>query len=172
MKLMFDTNVFNDILDGKIDVMTLPPKAEVFATHIQLDEINNTKDDLRRSRLLSVFHSLIEGDSIPTESTVIGVSRLGESKLSGKKIPTETMVWDISRWDEAKWSSGELYEKIKMELDKKNGGKINNIQDALIAETSIVNEFTLITRDNDLGAVVKSLGGQHIDLVDLKKLKI
>jgi predicted nucleic acid-binding protein len=172
MKLMFDTNVFNDILDGKIDLTEMPSEAEFFATHIQLDEINNTKDDLRRSQLRSVFHSIIEDETIPTESTVLGVSRLGKSKLSGKKIPTETIVWDVSRWDESKWSSGELYEKIKIELDKKNGGKTNNIQDALIAEASIFNGLILVTRDNDLGVVVKSLGGQHMDLVALNEPNI
>ena len=45
MKCMFDTNVFNDILDGKILLGDIRSDVICYVTHIQRDEINKTKDD-------------------------------------------------------------------------------------------------------------------------------
>ena len=69
---MFDTNTFNDILDGKIDLASRPTDARYVVTHVQLDELNATKDE-RRKVLLNVFE-LVSADSLPTESMVWGVS--------------------------------------------------------------------------------------------------
>ena len=157
---MFDTNVFNYILDGKVDVVQLIGKARFFATHVQLDEIKNTRNLERREQLLKVFEDVMD-TKVATESLVLGVSRLGEAKLSGEPIvPTESAVWDISKWNQAKWSSEDgYYEPLKRRLDQLNGSKFNNIHDALIAETSIKNGFTLVTHDNDLFKVVTQFGG-------------
>ena len=73
---MFDTNAFNDILDGKIDLASLPTDARYVVTHVQLDELNATKDDAARNCFLNVFE-LVGADSLPTESMVWGVSRWG-----------------------------------------------------------------------------------------------
>ena len=40
MECMFDTNLFNRILDGVIAIETLTGDVVTHATHIQLDEIN------------------------------------------------------------------------------------------------------------------------------------
>ena len=44
-------------------------------------------------------------------------------------------------------------------LNQLNGGKKNNAQDILIAVTALKREFTLITDDEDLAAVLKEFGG-------------
>ena len=75
-------------------------------------------------------------------------------------VYTESFAWDVSRWDQGKWSDGVLFEKLKNELDSLNKSKANNVQDVLIAEVAIVNEFTLVTADRHLATVVQSLGGQ------------
>ncbi len=148
---MFDTNIYNHILDGSIGIENIRGKALFFATHIQIDELRNTSNFARKEALLTVFEQVAESE-IPTESFVTGVSRLHKAKLGGESvIPTETPIWDISTFDGCKWNDDtNLYELIKKTLDALNKNKKNNIQDALIAETAIKNSITLITHDIDL----------------------
>jgi len=52
---MFDTNVFNDILDGGIDLAEYKEEYDMYGTHVQLDEIKATPDEDRRTKLLGTF---------------------------------------------------------------------------------------------------------------------
>lgn len=162
---MFDTNIFNRILDGVVDVAILRGKGHFYATHVQLDELRNTSNTQRRQELIAVFEE-VTGSKVPTESFVLGVSRLDEAKMSGDSIvPTESAAWDVSAWDQAKWGDENgLYSAIKSELDKLNNNKPNNIQDALIAETAIKNRFALVTEDTDLSKVARKFGGKCADV--------
>ena len=136
MPYLLDTNIFNRLIDGTMRLDNLPADAVLYATHIQIDEINRTRDHERRAQLALRFASV--------RPTV---------------LPTESAVWDVSRWDHAKWSDGQLLEQLKQRLDTRNKAKSNNIQDALIAEVAIANGLTLLTADRDLAAVVSELGG-------------
>jgi hypothetical protein len=158
---MFDTVVFNRILDGALDIGAFVGKARFYATHIQLDEINETSNPQRRQALLDVF-SRITQRNLPTESFVLGVSRLDEARLGGGNIvPTESAVWNVSTWGQAKWGEADgLYTAFKAELDTLNNSKPNNVQDTLIAETAMKNRFDLVTDDFDLCTVTKKFGGQ------------
>ncbi len=78
---MFDTNVFNRILDGRVDVGSLSGDKQYFVTHIQRNEIENTKNPERRKALLDTFH---------------GVEK--------SQVPTESAYWGLSEWGAAKWS--------------------------------------------------------------------
>lgn len=137
---MFDTNIFNRILDGVVEITKFYEKAHFYATHVQLDELKATSNAHRRQELISVFEEVAGNNKVPTESFVLGVSRLDEAKLGDEE--------------------NDLYSKIKAEIDKRNKNKSNNIQDALIAETTIKNKITLITEDTDLLAVTKSFRGK------------
>ncbi len=163
-KYMFDTNIFNDLLDGVADITPFIGKATFLATHVQLDEIKSTRDETRRASLSQLFEE-ITSNPVPTESFVLDVSRLDQAKLGGNSvILTESAVWDVSRWDQAKWTSVDnLYEPIKAGLDKAKK-KQNNIQDALIAETAIKNGLTLVTHDRLLFEVVTEFGGACADI--------
>jgi hypothetical protein len=158
---MFDTVVFNRIVDGALDIGAFVGKARFYATHIQLDEINETSKPQRRQALLEVFNRITER-KVPTESFILGVSRLDEARLGGGNIvPTESAVWNVSAWGQAKWGEADgLYTAFKAELDTLNKSKPNNIQDTLIAETAIKNRFDLVTDDVDLCTVTKKFGGQ------------
>jgi len=136
MKYLVDTNIFNWLVDRKIADTLLPNDGEFFVTHIQIDEINKTSNEERRARLFLTMASSLSG-VIPTETTIIGRSRIGRSKLG----------------------SGKVYTSIKNKLDEINGGKRSNINDALIAEASIVNSHTLLTADVDLASVTEEQGG-------------
>lgn len=133
-RYMVDTNVFNRLVDGAISLADLPQDGSFIATHIQRDEISQTKDPARRSNLSSAFTQTVK--VVPTESFIIGVSRLGEAKLS----------------------DGQDYTCLKAELDKANKGKANNVNDALIAEAAIKASAVLITADKDLANVAEKAG--------------
>ena len=51
---MLDTTFFNKVADGSISVEAFSG-LDLFATHIQLDELQNTKSDARRAELLRRF---------------------------------------------------------------------------------------------------------------------
>jgi predicted nucleic acid-binding protein len=135
-KYIFDTNIFNRLVDERFHLSELPSDAEFVATHIQIDELNNTKDAERRARLFLKFAETAP-TLLPTESFTIGVSRINHAKIS---------------------KEDSLAEQIRNDLDGRNRGKSNNIQDALIAEVAAVNSFTLVTADEDLAQVAKKHG--------------
>jgi predicted nucleic acid-binding protein len=137
MKCVVDTNIFNKLIDGSLSTEDIPADAELVATHVQIDELNRTRDDERRARLFLRFATLVDS-VIPTESTVLGVSRLNHSKLS----------------------DGGLYNRLKIDLDSLNKGKTNNTHDVLIAEVAIANGHTLLTADYHLAEVAKKHGGR------------
>lgn len=159
---MFDTVIFNRILDGSISIDRFSGNSKYYATHVQEDELNNTSDLNRREKLVHVFNSIVH-DQVPTESTVLDVSKLGQSKLGGGGvISPETMLWGVGRWGEGKWgANGGLYEPIRSRLDELKK-KENNIQDSLIAETAILNNFCLVTDDVNLLTVTQEFGGSAI----------
>lgn len=103
-----------------------------------MDELNKTTDEERRARLL-----------------------LALAELCCELVATETFLLDESRLDLARWSSGEIYQSLKAELDARNGGKRkNNIRDALIAEVAIANGYILLTADRHLREVCEAHGGE------------
>lgn len=151
---ILDTNVFNHVLDETIDVAKLTGR-RLLATHVQRDELLNTKDQIRRDALLSVFKVLTTGQA-PASSAVAGGAAASDSGL----VPTESAVWGVSRWDEAKWGANDdVFTGMRGELDTLNKRKGNNPQDILIAETALRNNWVLITSDADLFAVVTKYGG-------------
>ena len=158
-RYMLDTNVFNHVLDGKINVDTLVGK-DLVATHVQRDELSKTNDEARRAALLNVFNELTPEQAV-TSSAVAGISVAGGAAASGGGIvPTESAVWDVSRWEQAKWGKRDnIFAGMRAELDALNKRKGNNAHDILIAETAVRNGWVLVTSDTDLFAVVTRYGG-------------
>lgn len=137
MKLIFDSNVFDDLISGKLELETIGKKNhEVYITHIQVDEINGCFDKETRARLFNVMTEIIP-QKIPTESFIIGTSRIGSAKLG----------------------DGNLIEKLRM-------GNYKKTNDALIGETAIKNNLTLITNDKKFKNKVNELGGTAITVDD------
>ena len=141
MQYVLDTCVFNWLADGWLTRDSLPTDASFFITHVQMDEINETKDGNkeRRARLLLMLAS-----------------------LDCKLVLTQSFVFDVSRYDFARWSDGELFTSLKEELDVLNGNKKNNSRDALIAETAIANGYTLLTADVHLKVATEKYGGKVV----------
>ncbi|MEQ1534054.1 MAG: hypothetical protein HOO97_07225 [Sideroxydans sp.] len=44
MSYVVDTNIFNNLVDGVFRIEDLPSGGPFPATHVQIDELNNTKD--------------------------------------------------------------------------------------------------------------------------------
>ena len=139
MSYVVDTNIFNKLVDETITFDDLPSNGPFIATHIQIDEINNTKNGERRALLFLMF-----------------------VEMRPEIVPTESFVLNVSRWDCGNWGDGVLFEKLKQDLDSLNNAKLNNAQDVLIAEVAIVNDFTLLTSDRHLAQVVKNQGGKVV----------
>lgn len=158
-RYMLDTNVFNHVLDGKVNIDTLQGK-DLVATHVQRDELANTRDEARKAALLKIFGELTPDQAV-TSSAVASILVAGGAAVSGGGIvSTESAVWGVSRWGQAKWGhEDDIFAGMRAELDALNKRKGNNPQDILIAETAIRNHWVLITSDTDLFAVVTKYGG-------------
>ena len=132
---MFDTNIFDKLLDEKIDTKDLP-KNNYFVTHVQLDEINaisKPEKQERKQKLLSLF-----------------------KKISRNSLATESLVFGISRFGMAKFSKKSLIEELRK-------GNLRHTEDALIGETAIKNRLILVTNNTkDLLKRVNVLGGKAI----------
>ena len=142
MGYMLDTNIFDRLAKGQLDISNLPNDGEFYATSVQKKELDQTHDDSLRTILNNKF-----------------------SELGPTLDQLQTTLWDFSGWGEGGWSAvGEHYEKIKSELDLANNKKRSNAADALIGETSLANNHTLITTDKDLAAAVEAHGGKVIKI--------
>ena len=142
IKVIFDSNIYDLIADGSLNINLLSEKKEDFEfyiTHIQIDEINKCPDEDKRARLF-LFKSKLSPIVIPTESIILGTSRLGE----------------------ARFGDGKILEKIRKE-------NLNHTQDALIGETAIKNNLLLVTEDNQLKKKAISLNGKAINLEEFKE---
>ncbi|MFW6026070.1 MAG: hypothetical protein ACOCRX_06985 [Candidatus Woesearchaeota archaeon] len=141
-KVMFDNDILNKIVEGELnmDKVINSEKFEFCATHIQTDQLSRCPNKDKRAKLT-----------------------LEHSKLSPRIIPTETTILDISRINYSKLGKGEKYKKIKKDNP-------NHIEDALIGETAIENNILLVTNDKKLRRKVKKEGGKAIGLKEFKKL--
>jgi restriction endonuclease S subunit len=151
---MFDTNIFDEILNEKIE---LPKNLKYYVTHIQHDEILNIPMDKkeRREKLLKIFNK-VPKEVIATEGAAIEVSRFDLSKLMSKE-------------------DAELYDKMLKkleELDEKSGKKKtpeNQARDILIALTCMKNCLTLVTNDNNLKKIAQEFQCSAITFEQLLK---
>ena len=154
LECMFDTVAFNRAVEGNDSVESIAQFVDVFATHVQYDEINQTKCPQKLAELRRVFAVLVADDP-PWESE--------------RLIPTESAVWDISRWDLCRWAGEDSqHEPMKAALDNRRK-KFNNIHDALIAETALIGGLTLITNDVNLAEVTEEFGGLSMSWEQLRE---
>jgi predicted nucleic acid-binding protein len=133
---ILDTNVFNRLADGKIQLADISRDGKWFATMVQLDELSASKKDERRRQLVAEFYA-----------------------VDPDVLATETFCFDISRMDIDKWGDGKLHGRLKACLDAKDE-KRSNTRDALIAEVAIVRKFTLVTADRDLADTAEEHGAK------------
>jgi predicted nucleic acid-binding protein len=145
---MFDTNVFNRILEHQLDISYFPSAAEFYVTHIQRDEIGATRNDERRRELLATF-----------------------AATPAASVPTESAMYGVSKWNECKWSSEDgKFQQMLESLNRLNSSKHNNGLDILIGETALRNGYIVITDDSDLATVVREFHGRTMVLTEFLSL--
>jgi hypothetical protein len=143
---MLDTNVFNRVLDGQISLSSLAGH-RLLVTGIQRDELNKTKDDVRRTALLATFEAI---------SPEVGLASSFAYGIEG------------AGYGEAYYNDGSgNFQKMRkrlQELDHKKKKPLNQERDILLAETAIKNGATLVSDDRNLRQVVSEFGGYAIEL--------
>jgi predicted nucleic acid-binding protein len=132
MKYVVDTSIINKLVDEKIDPSELPIDGEFIASHIQIDELNKTKNAGRRAQLLKQF-----------------------VELDAAIVQTESIVLGSSKFAFAKFGDGLTVQALKSAIDARNHSKKNNANDALIGELAIKKGFTLLTADRDLRGIAR-----------------
>ena len=155
MKFMLDTNAYNQLLDNDISVDDL--KGEFFTTHIPEDELNNTRVEDRRKKLNAKFKEIHQKE-LPTESAVWDTSKWNKAKWTDSDTPTESFVLGTSRLGGAKLGDGVSYDKILEFLEKIKPNDRGNIKDALIGETASKQDMILVTDDYGLFYAVTNKG--------------
>lgn len=146
-KCMLDTNVFNYLLDGYIEMTALPKDVEFVATHVQHDELNAAPDSARRSKLLETFHH-----------------------IAAVTMPTGSGVWDITRWDDEKWGDGVIYKELLAMLEMHKTRK-SNVRDALMAEAALINKWLFVTADEMLADAITKHAPTSVFLFRRRDLK-
>jgi hypothetical protein len=142
-KFLFDTNIFNAILDNKIFLIS-SKNCELYITHIQKDELEACSNEQRRKDLLKVFKI-----------------------INPHEIPTESAIWDVSRWGSSKWGIEEnVYKGILNQLEKRKPRNRGNTKDALIGETAFRTGIILVSNDKALRDTIIQIGGMTMCLDD------
>lgn len=125
MGVMLDGNIADVLLEddilrnGLCDLVAIGA-AEVFVTHVAIDEIIATPDVEKRDRLL---HALFW--------------------VGARTIPTSTSIFDLSRYDLARYGDDATNELVDAYVE----GSKSETEDALIAITAAAEGIPLTTAD-------------------------
>jgi predicted nucleic acid-binding protein len=146
---MFDTNVFNAVLDGKL----LPASfvgSRLLVTGVQADELRATAKPERRAALLAAYEE-IGPTSLLASSFAFGIEGAG--------------------FNQAYWNDGSgNFEKTLarlQQLDPNDKNALNQLRDILIAETAITNGAILVSGDSNLRKIVSEFGGHAITIAQM-----
>jgi len=113
----------------------LSSAAQYYVTHLQYDEINNTKNELRKRDLLGILQT-VGNKKYPIRSDKCDILKFEPPSLEIESAikSTSSAVYGVSKYGMATYGSGTLYKTILVELNKlKPKQKENNIKDALNA---------------------------------------
>lgn len=143
-KLMIDNNAIDiDIIrENESLLKIIRKKYNFYVSPSVLEELSKIKDDKLEDRIRNII-ALIE--------------------LNPKFIYDSVFIWDHSRFDCACLGNGEVYKKILNESK-------NNINDAIIADTSVNNNCILFTCDKRFYNKMKRYGYKCVNLDDLKEI--
>ena len=124
---MFDTTGYNALTVNPEVFERLRALAEkgaiaVLRTHVQEDELRNTKSEAKRADLLDVYHAL------------------------GSEVPTSGGIWNVSRWNRSRWGNGAGDVKLADVVSENR----RHLEDALTAATAAAEVDVLVTDDRRL----------------------
>jgi len=123
-KFIFDSNIYDHILDNKISRTALKLLGELYITNVQLSELKNIPNQARRDQLLAVV-----------------------KELQPIKLNLDSGIWlDNLRWDDAQPWRDDIGETAAALYG--NSTKTTNWHDALIGE--VAKNYSLILVTNDI----------------------
>lgn len=147
IRIIFDSHLFDSIMDGKLSIDRVVDSKtkgfEYYITHVQVEELSNCPEADKRAKL-SLIITKIAPILVPTESLVLGTSRLGYTRLG----------------------EGDVLSQITKTSENKE--KFTN--DALIGEAAIKGRFTLVTNDVKIRNKVNTEGGRAISLEEFNSM--
>ncbi len=134
MKYMFDSNVFDFLLEKGITPETVAAIGEIFITNVQLTEISNTPDQDRRMALQSLVDA-----------------------VHPRRLPTLSGLWDDGLpWDdEAVW-----IDDLSPEFNSMLGDATKEFsnRDPMIGDVAFANGLTLVTSDTRFAKRASQVG--------------
>ena len=118
MRIMFDTNAFDKILNSSddLEILTVCGNNEYFITSIQEAELESIPDDCRRQTLLSVCKKVAQKTPTPA---IVGYSKVGDCVLV---------------------DADDVYSDLLLETH-------SNIKDAMIGSAAIREMCIVVTND-------------------------
>ena len=139
---MFDTHVF-DKLPKVIEKVKekININFELYVTSLQVEEISNIPDSKKEKRCRNMIML---------------------TDLRAKLVPTSVFILGKSRLNYGRLGTGEVYKKI-LNISR------NNVNDAVIADTSVFEECILVTDDKELFNKMKKNGYQVLDFETFMK---
>lgn len=145
-KVILDTNVFIKLDELEIDINVIRNVFDVYSTNAQKSELENIENEKLRMRRLQFYNS-----------------------LSPKLLPLESGLWvDKLRWEDSQTWKDEVGQNF--DLIKGNSEKSNTIIDALIAEVSIINNYTLVTDEKRIIKRVRSMNASVLNFESFVEL--
>ena len=136
---IFDTNVFDYMLNHAVPPAAAISKGLLYITNVQLSEIGNVSDETRRTELEKLLVS-----------------------LSPLKLELQSGVWcDELRWDdEQQWHDNTTQTFIEVR------GQSNSIMDAFIGDVAKHRELILVSNDRRLRHRAANAGVTVITAMD------
>lgn len=120
MRIMFDSNIFNHLEEIRKYIVPVADKYDFYVSSVQIEELCAAKDKETLIRLV-----------------------LGLAEIRAKIVPTACAILGEMRLDYCRLGEAEVYKTI---LKKTK----SNTKDAIIADTAVFEDCTLITEDEDL----------------------
>jgi predicted nucleic acid-binding protein len=144
---LLDANIFNRLVDRNVDPAALRGKGRIFVTHVQRDELAATRSSERAAALLAIFDAVEQ-----------------------RRVPTSAAAWGVSKFGEADFGDANgMVAPMMASLERRNGGKRNNLQDVLLAVTAHAHRLILVTEDADLRAVMVEHGGASLSFEEFMR---
>jgi hypothetical protein len=142
-KVMLDTNTFdyiyeNDIID-KIKSSVLKEKLQLFATHIQIDEIQKPSDDTKKERIKKGIEN-VHVKIISTFATVVGIGleKCSKHGFIGFKVGRQIHLPSLQ-------DDTVLFKDLK-KVNIKN--PLKNTADLIILYTAVIEKMDFLATDN------------------------
>lgn len=140
LKCIFDSNVFDKLIDRSDLIELIDGCVDLYITHVQPDE-NDCAPEAKKASLRQV-----------------------RDALAPMELSTSSIIWEVSKGGKGRWTQKDNLIQPLRGSTQRNPDKPkpweNKSRDALIGETAIRNDLTLVTNDGSLTKKVSSLGGK------------